>query len=101
MLDSLLEGIPGVFDPLPGSMPVHCAEVIDALLGCVRGDPGTLKLADIAPEKMESAPKGKDRFPTIHFQVLCHVIFREDKSNRVSIFFFVCVCVCVCMCVCV
>ena len=30
MLESLLEGIPGVLDPIPGTMLVHCAEVVVA-----------------------------------------------------------------------
>lgn len=28
MLGALLDGIPGVLDPLPSSLPVHCAEVV-------------------------------------------------------------------------
>ena len=28
MLDALLDGIPGVINPLPSTLPVHCAEVV-------------------------------------------------------------------------
>lgn len=29
MLNTLLDGIPGALDPLPSSMRVHCAEVVE------------------------------------------------------------------------
>merc|ERR1712085_254 len=31
MLDALLDGIPGVWEPLPPATPVHCAEVVQMI----------------------------------------------------------------------
>ena len=41
----------------------------------------SLKLTASSPLKIGlNAPKGKNHLPTIHFQGLCHVSFREAKS---------------------
>ena len=41
----------------------------------------SLKLTAIAPARFSRAPKGNDRLPTVHFQVLLLLVSGEDNST--------------------